>query len=213
MNEEVLNNAEAVETPAQTAEATAEQVPASDKKREFNRGDKRRDGKRPFNKTKRAEEDDGLIKKTVSINRVSKTVKGGRTMRFSALVVVGDGKGRCGVGMGKAAEVPQAVEKAQQQAKRNMVNVAVCGTTIPHETYGVFGKGKVLLLPAQEGTGVIAGGPVRSILEAAGIKDIRTKSYGSNNPINCVKATFNGLQSLRSAEQVALLRGKTVEEL
>ena len=134
-------------------------------------------------------------------------------MRFSALVVVGDGKGRCGVGMGKAAEVPQAVEKAQQQAKRNMATIAVCGTTIPHETYGVFGKGKVLLLPAQEGTGVIAGGPVRSVLEAAGIKDIRTKSYGSNNPINCVKATFNGLQSLRSAEQVALLRGKTVEEL
>lgn len=212
MNEEVLNNAEAVET-VQTAETSAEQVQASDKKRDFNRGDKRRDGKRPFNKNKRVEEDDGLIKKTVSINRVSKTVKGGRTMRFSALVVVGDGKGRCGVGMGKAAEVPQAVEKAQQQAKRNMATIAVCGTTIPHETYGVFGKGKVLLLPAQEGTGVIAGGPVRSVLEAAGIKDIRTKSYGSNNPINCVKATFNGLQSLRSAEQVALLRGKTVEEL
>ena len=212
MNEEVLNNTEAVETPAQT-EGSAEQVQASDRKREFNRGDRRRDGKRPFNKNKRVEEDDGLIKKTVSINRVSKTVKGGRTMRFSALVVVGDGKGKCGVGMGKAAEVPQAVEKAQQQAKRNMVNVAICGTTIPHETYGIFGKGKVLLLPAQEGTGVIAGGPVRSVLEAAGIKDIRTKSYGSNNPINCVKATFNGLQSLRSAEQVALLRGKTVEEL
>jgi len=212
MNEEVLNNTEAVETPAQ-AEVSAEQVQASDRKREFNRGDKRRDGKRPFNKNKRVEEDDGLIKKTVSINRVSKTVKGGRTMRFSALVVVGDGKGKCGVGMGKAAEVPQAVEKAQQQAKRNMVNVAICGTTIPHETYGIFGKGKVLLLPAQEGTGVIAGGPVRSVLEAAGIKDIRTKSYGSNNPINCVKATFNGLQGLRSAEQVALLRGKTVEEL
>ncbi|MBR5251141.1 MAG: 30S ribosomal protein S5 [Clostridia bacterium] len=212
MNEEVLNNTEAVETPAQ-AEVSAEQVQASDKKREFNRGDKRRDGKRPYNKNKRVEEDDGLIKKTVSINRVSKTVKGGRTMRFSALVVVGDGKGRCGVGMGKAAEVPQAVEKAQQQAKRSMVNVALCNTTIPHETYGVFGKGKVLLLPAQEGTGVIAGGPVRSVLEAAGIKDIRTKSYGSNNPINCVKATFNGLQSLRSAEQVAMLRGKTVEEL
>ena len=212
MNEEVLNNTEAVETPAQ-AEVSAEQVQASDKKREFNRGDKRRDGKRPFNKNKRVEEDDGLIKKTVSINRVSKTVKGGRTMRFSALVVVGDGKGRCGVGMGKAAEVPQAVEKAQQQAKRSMVSVALCNTTIPHETYGVFGKGKVLLLPAQEGTGVIAGGPVRSVLEAAGIKDIRTKSYGSNNPINCVKATFNGLQSLRSAEQVAMLRGKTVEEL
>jgi len=212
MNEEVLNNTEAVETPAQ-AEVSAEQVQASDKRREFNRGDKRRDGKRPFNKNKRVEEDDGLIKKTVSINRVSKTVKGGRTMRFSALVVVGDGKGRCGVGMGKAAEVPQAVEKAQQQAKRSMVNVALCNTTIPHETYGVFGKGKVLLLPAQEGTGVIAGGPVRSVLEAAGIKDIRTKSYGSNNPINCVKATFNGLQSLRSAEQVAMLRGKTVEEL
>ena len=210
MNEEVMNNTEAevVEQP----EVSAEQQ-GSDKKRDFNRDGKRRDGKRPFNKNKRAEEDDGLIKKTVSINRVSKTVKGGRTMRFAALVVVGDGKGRCGVGMGKAAEVPQAVEKAQQQAKRNMVNVSLCGTTIPHETYGVFGKCKVLLLPAQEGTGVIAGGPVRSVLEVAGVKDIRTKSYGSNNPINCVKATFNGLVSLRSAEQVAKLRGKTVEEL
>lgn len=210
MNEEVMNNTEAevVEQP----EVSAGQQ-GSDKKRDFNRDGKRRDGKRPFNKNKRAEEDDGLIKKTVSINRVSKTVKGGRTMRFAALVVVGDGKGRCGVGMGKAAEVPQAVEKAQQQAKRNMVNVSLCGTTIPHETYGVFGKGKVLLLPAQEGTGVIAGGPVRSVLEVAGVKDIRTKSYGSNNPINCVKATFNGLVSLRSIEQVAKLRGKTVEEL
>ena len=212
MNEEVLNNTEAVETPAQ-AEVSSEQVQASDKRREFNRGDKRRDGKRPFNKNKRVEEDDGLIKKTVSINRVSKTVKGGRTMRFSALVVVGDGKGKCGVGMGKAAEVPQAVEKAQQQAKRNMVSVALCGTTIPHETYGIFGKGKVLLLPAQEGTGVIAGGPVRSVLEAAGIKDIRTKSYGSNNPINCVKATIDGLKSLRTVEQVAALRGKAVEDI
>ena len=159
------------------------------------------------------EENDGLNKKLIAVNRVTKTTKGGKNMRFSALVVVGDGNGKVGLGMGKAAEVPQAVEKAQQQAKRNMVNVSLCGTTIPHETYGVFGKGKVLLLPAQEGTGVIAGGPVRSVLEVAGVKDIRTKSYGSNNPINCVKATFNGLVSLRSAEQVAKLRGKTVEEL
>mgnify|MGYP004641775657 FL=1 len=209
MSEEVLNNT----AVAENTENTAVETPATDKKREFNRGGKRPAGKRPFNKNKREQEDDGLIKKTVSINRVSKTVKGGRTMRFSALVVVGDGKGKCGVGMGKAAEVPQAIEKATQQAKRNMVSVSLKDTTIPHEANGVYGRGHVLLLPAQEGTGVIAGGPVRSVLEAAGVKDILTKSYGSNNPINCVKATFEGLKSLRTAEQVAALRGKTVEEL
>ncbi|MEG1710519.1 MAG: 30S ribosomal protein S5 [Clostridia bacterium] len=153
------------------------------------------------------------MKKTVSINRVTKVVKGGRTMRFSALVVVGDGKGKVGVGMGKAGEVPQAIEKAQQAAKRNMIDISLVGTTIPHETIGRFGRGNVLMLPAAPGTGVIAGGPVRNVLEAVGIKDILTKSYGSNNPVNCVKATIEGLRCLRTIEQVATLRGKTVEEI
>lgn len=158
-------------------------------------------------------EDDGLLNKLISINRVTKVVKGGRTMRLSALVAVGDGKGNVGIGMGKAAEVPEAIRKATADAKRNMVNVKLVGTTIPHEIVGCFGSGKVVMLPAEEGTGVIAGGPVRSILEVVGIKDIRTKSIGTNNPINCVKAVMAGLQSLRTAEQIAALRGMTVEEM
>ena len=145
--------------------------------------------------------------KLVAVNRVSKTVKGGRNMRFSALMVVGDEKGRVGCGMGKAAEIPEAIRKGLDAAKKEM------RTTIPHEVTGVFGTGKVKLLPAPEGTGVIAGGPVRAVLEAAGIKDIVTKSIGSNNKINMVKATLEGLKQLRSAEEVARLRGKTVEEI
>ncbi len=158
-------------------------------------------------------EDDGLLNKLISINRVTKVVKGGRTMRLSALVAVGDGKGNVGVGMGKAAEVPEAIRKATADAKRNMINVKLVGTTIPHEIVGCFGSGRVVMIPAEEGTGVIAGGPVRSILEVVGIKDIRTKSIGTNNPINCVKAVMAGLQSLRTAEQIAALRGMTVEEM
>lgn len=151
--------------------------------------------------------------KLVSVNRVSKTVKGGRNMRFSALMVVGDENGRVGCGMGKATEIPEAIRKGIEDAKKAMVTVAMKDTTIPHEVIGVFGTGKVLLMPAPEGTGVIAGGPVRSVLEAVGIKNIRTKSIGSNNPINMVKATLNGLKQLRTAEEVARLRGKTVEEI
>ena len=151
--------------------------------------------------------------KLVAVNRVSKTVKGGRNMRFSALMVVGDEKGRIGCGMGKAVEIPEAIRKGTEDAKKNMINVALKDTTIPHEVVGVYGTGKVLMLPAPEGTGVIAGGPVRAVLEAAGIKNIRTKSIGSNNPINMVKAAINGLSQLRTAEQVAKMRGKTVEEL
>ena len=151
--------------------------------------------------------------KLVAINRVSKTVKGGRNMRFSALMVVGDENGRVGCGMGKAVEIPEAVRKGTEDAKKSMLTVPMNGTTIPHEVVGVFGTGKVKMLPAPEGTGVIAGGPVRAVLEAVGIKDIVTKSIGSNNKINMVRATLAGLAQLRSAEQVAKLRGKTVEEL
>lgn len=149
----------------------------------------------------------------VSINRVAKVVKGGRNFRFSALMVVGDENGRVGVGMGKAAEIPEAVRKGVEDAKRHMVKVAIVGTTIPHAVEGKFGKGHVRMLPAEEGTGVIAGGPARAVLEMVGIKDIRTKSYGSNNPANCVKATIDGLMQLRTAEEIARLRGKTVEEI
>lgn len=151
--------------------------------------------------------------KLVAVNRVSKTVKGGRNMRFSALMVVGDEKGRVGCGMGKAVEIPEAIRKGLEDAKKSMITVPLDGTTIPHEVVGVFGTGKVKLLPAPEGTGVIAGGPVRAVLEACGIKNIVTKSIGTNNKINMVRATLAGLAQLRSAEQVAALRGKSVEEL
>ena len=151
--------------------------------------------------------------KLVAVNRVSKTVKGGRNMRFSALMVVGDENGRVGCGLGKAVEIPEAIRKGNEAAKKTMITVPLNGTTIPHEVVGVFGTGKVKMLPAPEGTGVIAGGPVRAVLEAAGIKDIVTKSIGTNNKINMVRATLAGLAQLRSAEQVAQLRGKTVEDL
>ena len=153
------------------------------------------------------------IEKVVATNRVSKTVKGGRVMKFSALMVVGDGKGKVGYGLGKAAEVPEAIRKGIEDAKKNMINVSLSGSTIPHEIIGEAGAGRVLMKPAAPGTGVIAGGPVRIIMEAAGIKDIRTKSYGSNNPANCVKATMDGLTQLRTVEEIAKLRGKTVEEI
>ena len=154
-----------------------------------------------------------LIKKLVCVNRVTKVVKGGRNMRFVALVVVGDGAGSVGVGTGKAAEVPEAIEKATQAAKRVMAKVSLEGTTIPHRVTGVFGRGQVLLMPAEEGTGVIAGGPVRAVLEAVGVKDIRTKSLGSQTPVNCVRATVNGLKQLRTIDEIAALRGKSVDEI
>ena len=168
---------------------------------------------RPARKDRRRQEDDGLIKKLIQVNRVTKTVKGGRNMRFAALVVVGDGNGSVGYGMGKSKEVPEAIEKANAQAKKNMKKVALAGTTIPHTVLGVFGRGSVLMMPAAEGTGVIAGGPVRAVMEAAGVKDVRTKSHGTSNPINCVKAAVYGLFSLKSPEEVAAARGKTVEEI
>lgn len=149
----------------------------------------------------------------VCLNRVSKTVKGGRVARFAALMVVGDGHGHVGVGLGKAAEVPEAIRKGIEDAKKNMITVSLSGSTIPHEIIGEAGAGRVLMKPAAPGTGVIAGGPVRIIMEAAGIKDIRTKCLRSNNPANVVAATMEGLKSLRNAQQVAVYRGKTAEEI
>lgn len=154
-----------------------------------------------------------LQERVVTINRVSKTVKGGRIFKFAALVVVGDGNGIIGFGLGKSGEVPDAIRKGIEDAKKNLFRVSLKGTSIPHEVIGEFGAGRVLLKPAPEGTGVIAGGPVRAVVETAGIKDIRTKALRSNNPCNVVRATINGLKSLRNASEVAAIRGKTVEEI
>ena len=154
-----------------------------------------------------------LQEKVVAINRVSKTVKGGRIFKFAALVVVGDGQGTVGFGLGKAGEVPDAIRKGIEDAKKNLIKVSLKGTSIPHEVIGAYGAGRVLMKPAAPGTGVIAGGPVRAVVEIAGIKDIRTKSLRSNNPCNVVRATIQGLASLRDAQQVAEIRGKSVKEV
>ena len=170
-------------------------------------GNDRRDNRRG------REESSEYIEKLVSLNRVSKTVKGGRIMKFSALMVVGDGKGKVGFGMGKAGEVSEAIRKGIEDAKKNMVKVSLKGTTIPHEIIGKFGAGEVLMKPAPQGTGVIAGGAVRAVLEVAGISDIRTKCLRSNTAVNVVAATFEGLKALRTPEEVARTRGKSVDEI
>ena len=171
-------------------------------------GNKNHNDKRSFNK-----EVDPIASILVNVNRITKVVKGGRNMRFAALVVAGDKSGKVGVGTGKAAEVPNAIDKATISAKKHMVSIPLEGTTIPHEVVGKFGTAMVKLLPAKEGTGVIAGGSVRPVVELCGIKDITAKTYGSRNKINCVRATLDGLMQLRSKEEIAALRGKTVEEI
>ena len=205
--------AEVLETKVEeTVEATevAENVETAENKKEANgRARKpRRDGNRRPEKVS-----DGLEKRMVNLNAISKVTKGGKTLRYDALIVVGDKNGKVGIGMAKALDVTQAIEKATLVAKKNMINVCIDGTTIPHDIIGKFGTTKVIMMAAKEGKGIIAGGVVRDVVELAGIKDITTKLYGSNNPVNCVKAAFEGLKALRTAESIAALRGKSVDEI
>ncbi len=175
--------------------------------------DKKRGGRRNNRRGRPGREDDGLKDRVIHIGRVAKTVKGGRNIRFTAVVIVGDGEGKVGKGLGKAAEIPDAIRKGREEAKRSMIQVPMAEHTIPHETIGRFGAGRVLLKPAAEGSGVIAGGPIRAICELAGIQDIRTKSLGSNNPNNVANATLEGLKGLLSPQAVAKKRGKSTDEI
>ena len=201
---ELETKVEVVEEVTEVAEEKQQKQERANKGKRFERRPRR---------DKKEEKGDGIDKKMVALNRISKTVKGGRKPRFNAIVVVGDRNGKIGVGMGKGAETSVAIEKATSDAKKHMVSIAVYGTTIPHEIVGKFETTKILMKPSAEGNGVIAGGAVRDVVEMAGIKDITTKLYGSNNKINVVKATFDGLTKLRNAEQIAAIRGKSVEEI
>ena len=183
-------------------------MPQDMEKKPQERGERRERGPR---RDRRPESE--FQEKMVAINRVTKVVKGGRNFRFAALVVIGDGKGRVGFGLGKAAEVPEAIRKGVEDAKKNMINVALKNGTIPHESLGIYGAGKVIMRPAAEGTGIKAGGPVRAVLALAGVRNVLTKSLGSSNPINMVKATLDGMAKLENVQTVAALRGKTVDEI
>jgi len=198
---------------ASTAASTAGAAPAAPRRGSNFNKDKRKGARDNKRRNRREKPDDGFKEIVVNMERVTKVVKGGRRFRFSALVVVGDGKGQVGVGNGKATEIPDAIRKAIESAKKNLITVPIVGTSIPHEIIGEFGAGRVLMKPAKEGTGVIAGGPVRNVLELLGIRDVRTKTLRSKNPRNVVYATFEGLKKLRNAETVAELRGITVDEL
>ena len=191
----------------ETAEVKENNTETTENKKENGRTRRRDNNRRPEKVS------DGLEKRMVNLNAISKVTKGGKTMRYDALMVVGDKNGRVGIGLAKALDVTQAIEKATLVAKKHMITVCTDGTTIPHDTIGKFGTTKVIMMAAKEGKGIIAGGAVRDVVELAGIRDITTKLYGSNNPVNCVKATFEGLKSLRSAEAIAALRGKSVGEI
>ena len=208
MAEEIEVKAEETAQVAETAVEEAEAPAETNNKRDFNKSRKpRKDNRRPEKVS------DGLEKRMVNLNAISKVTKGGKTLRYDALMVVGDKNGKVGIGLAKALDVTQAIEKATLVAKKHMITVCTNGTTIPHDIIGKFGTTKVIMMPSPEGKGIIAGGAVRDVVELAGIKDITTKLYGSNNPVNCVKATFEGLKNLRTAEQIAYLRGKSVDEI
>ena len=209
MEEEVKT--ENVET-TETAEVQAVAETTAETPAERKGGKNDRNGRRP--RRERPEKvSDGLEKRMVNLNAISKVTKGGKTLRYDALMVVGDKNGKVGIGLAKALDVTMAIEKATLVAKKHMINVKLNGTTIPHDIIGKFGTTKVKMMPAPEGKGIIAGGAVRDVVELAGIRDIVAKLYGSNNPVNCVKATFEGLKAMRTAEEIAALRGKTVEEI
>ena len=203
--------AEELEVKTEEVVATANEVNETENKKE---SANKPNSRRPKRENRRPEKvSDGLEKRMVNLNAISKVTKGGKTLRYDALMVVGDKNGKVGIGLAKALDVTQAIEKATLVAKKHMISVCIDGTTIPHDVIGKFGTTKVIMMPSREGKGIIAGGAVRDVVELAGIKDITTKLYGSNNPVNCVKATFEGLKSLRTAEQIAAIRGKTVEEI
>ncbi len=203
--------AEELEVKAEEVVETANEVNETENKKE---SANKPNSRRPKRENRRPEKvSDGLEKRMVNLNAISKVTKGGKTLRYDALMVVGDKNGKVGIGLAKALDVTQAIEKATLVAKKHMISVCIDGTTIPHDVIGKFGTTKVIMMPSREGKGIIAGGAVRDVVELAGIKDITTKLYGSNNPVNCVKATFEGLKSLRTAEQIAAIRGKTVEEI